>query len=151
MKCFILPLNRKTIWTVIVMLLITNKIYAINGDWIFENYYLQYIIGGKATVQSLKTNVIKRITFNNNIVNTNLGSKEAKVEIIDSGNKYVEYNAEYKDSESLIMLWVKRGNERIELWIFVSKQDDRAYWYSYAISAENLKNKKVGAAVDKVL
>ena len=116
---------------------------ALDGTWIFSNMYSQNIHNGKATLQILKAEIIKQAVFSNEIVNASLGSKKAKVSILTPENDYRTYAAEYKDSPSLIVFWIRREKDEINLWLFIAPIDNYTYWYSMAISSDAASNGRV--------
>ena len=124
---------------VIALLAFISPLYAIDGTWTFRNALHQNISSGKATLQTMEANVISQIEFSGTIVNSSFGSKRAKVYLLMPDNSYKQCRAEYKESSSLIMLWIDKGSEEIALWLFISQTGQDSYWYSYAISGDAVK------------
>ncbi len=128
----------------IIFILISSKIfiYAIEGTWTFTNLFSQTIKDGKATLEPLDTEIIKRIVFIDNKSDNNLTIQKAEIEILSIENEYKKYNANYIDFNTLIQIYIQ-DIEKIILTIFVFKENDNKIWYSYAISPDYILKGKI--------
>ena len=122
---------------IILFLTVFFRAYGLNEQWYFNNQFMQFIEPGNITLQNFQYNIVESIRFTETrAFTTSPQIKKATIRMMDDNDITRIYDCNYLDMGDIIMLQIFKGNEIIDLKLYIVRMANNNIWYSYSVSLD---------------